>query len=63
MRVISSSGLSSHTLRSNVGDKRRSVGAREVKKEKKKTAVRERGGIDLFLTANQFNNSVNGETR
>lgn len=62
MLVISSSGLSSHTLRFNVGDKRQNLGAREVKKEKK-TAVRERGGIDLFLTANQFNNSVNGETR
>lgn len=31
--------------------------------EKGKSVVRKRRKIDLFLTANQFNNSVNGETR
>lgn len=35
------------------------MGTREVEKGKR-TVLRERGDIDLFLTANQFNNSVNG---
>lgn len=46
----------------NVGDKRQTVQVREVETGEKNSCEAERGGIDLFLTANQFNNSVNGET-
>lgn len=35
----------------------------EGARRKGKSVVRKRGTIDLLLTANQFNNSVNGETR
>lgn len=51
----------------NAGDKWQSVRASEVRRKKKqgekKNCEEDRRGIDLFLTANQFNNSVNGEAQ
>lgn len=54
----------------NAGDKRQSVQVSEVRGkkgkkqgEKKKNCEEDRRGIDLFLTANQFNNSVSGEAQ
>lgn len=53
----------------NAGDKRQSVQVSEVRGKKgkkqgeKKNCEEDRRGIDLFLTANQFNNSVNGEAQ
>lgn len=55
LHAISSGRLSSYTR--SAGEKRQCA-----RNEGEKYPEEERRGIDLFLTANQFNNSVNGET-